>query len=266
MSVAAKSSSEPELTPAEWTCSFARGLIESFRGTVAPDGSYRSRIYQSARSVTEHIASDYSSRFLVELIQNAYDALTNCSSPGRIRLLWSKGEGEHGTLYIANDGEPFQRTNVRALCEVGLSDKPPGQSIGNKGLGFRSVSYVTDEPSIFPGLEPDKPGSYSGHCFRFAGPADLETLLPDPLYLEKAVTDLPRFHVPVPVEQQNEQVRAAAKDGFATCIRAPQESLRMAYPARCIRPDESVVPDPQRPARTRYPVCRILGGMARRDW
>jgi hypothetical protein len=207
--------------PAEWIVSFAEDLLKAFSGTIALDGSYRSRIYQSTRSVSEHIAADYGSRFLLELIQNAYDALADGPGQGRIRIVWNREEGEHGTLYIANDGRPFERRNVRALCEVGLSDKPPGHSIGNKGLGFRSVSYVTDDPQIFSALDPANRGPYAGHCFRFATRADLKILLPDPVHLEKALTDLPRFHVPMPAGPQNEEVCAAAADGFVTCIRLP---------------------------------------------
>jgi len=62
---------------------------------------------------------------------------------GRIAVELSD-EGEYGVLYVANGGQPFKLRNVEALCDVGLSDKELGHWIGNKGLGFRSVAFITD--------------------------------------------------------------------------------------------------------------------------
>ncbi|MGQ0658558.1 MAG: hypothetical protein ACT4NU_10780 [Chromatiales bacterium] len=34
---------------------------------------------------------------------------------------------------------PFSRSNILSLSQLGNSDKDPQESIGNKGIGFRSV-------------------------------------------------------------------------------------------------------------------------------
>ena len=64
----------------------------------------------------------------------------------RITVRLARDEGQSGTLYVTNRGQPFHPNNVDALCEMGLSSKPPGEAVGNKGLGFRSVRHVTNEP------------------------------------------------------------------------------------------------------------------------
>ena len=53
-------------------------------------------------------------------------------------------------MVIKNNEVGFTEANVRALCDVGGSTKGSGGSgyIGQKGIGFKSVFSVTDEPAI----------------------------------------------------------------------------------------------------------------------
>src|SRR5205085_2453573 len=108
---------------------FARGRIEAYVGTLNPDGTYKDRIYRSARSTALQIAGDYGRRFLLELIQNAHDAHPPGETDGEIKILFGPTEGPAGMLYIANRGRGFNWSNVDALCSIGLSDKPVGESI-----------------------------------------------------------------------------------------------------------------------------------------
>src|SRR5690606_22252249 len=91
---------------------------------------------------------------------------------GRLKIVLAQEDGKHGTLYVCNSGQGFQWMNVKALCGTGLSSKPAGEAIGNKGLGFRSVSYVSDDPRIYSSLGTVNIARFDGYCLRFARDSD----------------------------------------------------------------------------------------------
>ena len=137
-------------------------------------------------------------------------------------MLLDAVDGAYGCLYVANRGSGFLPENVQALCDIAMSTKPPGQAIGSKCLGFRSVRHVTDAPEIYSQAEPitAKP-AFDGFCFSFAMEADLNEMLPDARHRELARRDLPRFHIPRWLPEQPESVRAFAARGFSTVVRLP---------------------------------------------
>ena len=100
-------------------------------------------ILGGSKAFIEVAAVDYAGRFLYELVQNAYDAQPREATAGRIHVLLDPDAGEHGVLYVANTGTPFDADDFRAICEIAQSSKRPGQGIGNKGLGFRSVLAIS---------------------------------------------------------------------------------------------------------------------------
>lgn len=134
---------------------------------------------------------------------------------------------------MANTGRSFTANNVKDLCNIGLSRKPLGESIGNKGLGFRSIVQITDIPRIYS-QQSDAPSQsfFSGFRFGFAGAEDYEVLIDDPRHRELACRDLPTFHIPSWLENQSDAVRTYAGNGFSTLIELPlrdeaaQEAVR----------------------------------------
>ncbi|MDR3557433.1 MAG: hypothetical protein P4L55_21970 [Syntrophobacteraceae bacterium] len=70
----------------DWILEKARERIEVFKGTIRPDGSYKDRIFQSVCSAIQQIANDYGDRFLLELIQNGYDAHPPYETAGSIHI------------------------------------------------------------------------------------------------------------------------------------------------------------------------------------
>lgn len=195
--------------------------IDAFIGTTNEDGTYKDRIYQSARSTSDQISTDYGRRYLVELIQNGYDAHPANKNNGQIKIYFDPNEDCHGVLYVANKGNYFTYSNLKALSDIGLSDKPVGESIGNKGLGFRSVRYVSDDPQIYSCLgDPQKYG-YNGYCFRFARADDFGSWVKNPNILDLAQTDIPPFHIPVYLESLPEKLKLFNDEGFVTVIRLP---------------------------------------------
>lgn len=196
--------------------------IQSFCGTIDEDGAYLDKIYAGNVSLAQSITADYHGRFLIELIQNAYDAHPHGRGDGEVEVLLDLDAGEHGTLYVANRGSPFTDKNVDALFDMGLSSKPPGESIGNKGLGFRSVLHITDKPFIFSQALPvGKKPQFDGFCFGFADPEDFDRLISNPLHRACAAKDMPPLHVPRWQSDQSERVQSYALRAFATVIALP---------------------------------------------
>lgn len=91
----------------------------------------------------------YATRTLLELVQNAADALAGAephqAADGRVEIVL---DPRTSTLYCANSGRPFSKSGITAVTMAFLSGKR-GDEIGRFGLGFKSVLGVTDAPQIF---------------------------------------------------------------------------------------------------------------------
>ncbi|MDE0002718.1 MAG: hypothetical protein OXQ29_08485, partial [Rhodospirillaceae bacterium] len=195
--------------------------LDLFKATVDPlSGEYRDDPYAQIKSLSEHIAADYHGRCLVELIQNGNDAHSSDRSDGEIEVLLADEE-PFGTVYVANRGLPFSEKQVDALLRVGKSSKPPGEAIGNKGLGFRSVSHLCDAPEIYSqsSAAPATTRSFDGFCFTLEHGSALRGHFDDPRIGQLAERDLPMFSIPKWLTEQPERVRAFAKRGFVSVVR-----------------------------------------------
>jgi superfamily II DNA or RNA helicase len=106
--------------------------------------------------VTEHANHEesirvggYANRTLLELVQNAADAIAGSreSGPyqGRVEIVL---DADRGVLYCANAGRPFSKDGLRSITMAHISGKR-GDEIGRFGLGFKSVLAVSDEPQVF---------------------------------------------------------------------------------------------------------------------
>lgn len=92
--------------------------------------------------------------FIFELIQNAEDNSYDEPSPSlsfRLTKIDPTGsEGSDGALIIQNNETGFTDRNVSVICKVGATTKQKAQGyIGEKGIGFKSVFRVTENPHIF---------------------------------------------------------------------------------------------------------------------
>lgn len=210
-------------SPADQIERIAAGKLQAFEGTInVKDGVYLDDVYAQNKSVAEHTAADYHGRFLIELVQNANDVHERGKHDGQIEVLLVKDEGDFGTLYVANFGKPFTYDNVVALSRIGLSTKPPGESIGNKGLGFRSVSHVCDAPEVYSQATSSCGATeFEGYCFTFARPEDLNDRIDHPTVLKLAQSDLPMFFLPIALTTQPTIITDYAVRGFSSVIRLP---------------------------------------------
>ena len=196
----------------------ARNVV---RGYAASKGHWNPA--SSLTALLRQMQREYEDRFLYELIQNAYDAHL-ADAEGEIAILLDEREGEHGVLYVANGGEPFGTENFEAICELAQSNKAPDQSIGNKGVGFKSVLQVCTWPEIYSRTAPGSE-TFDGFCFEFARPGAYDTLCDGDHDLAEALRrDVAPYFLPVPIDHLPPPVARFADQGFATVIRLPLDS------------------------------------------
>jgi hypothetical protein len=202
---------------------YARANIKSYLTAIEEGGTHW---WRSIESLSGQVAQEYQGRVLYELIQNASDAhgRAGYSAPVRIRL--NRSEGHFGTLYVTNGGSPFTRADFEAINSIAQSSKPPGEGIGNKGLGFRSVMTISDWPEVYSSESEGRPtGELNGYCFGFARPEELINLcLGDQELVKKVEQDLPAMLLPSPRYPLPRQVADLADDKTVTVIRLPLRS------------------------------------------
>ena len=118
------------------------------------------RLKASTNSSIRALATDLYKEdihFIFELIQNAEDNTykKNGSYPPYISFELTKTDPigtpkSDGALIIRNNEIGFSSDNVDAICAVGQTTKKKEQGyIGEKGIGFKSVFRVTENPHIF---------------------------------------------------------------------------------------------------------------------
>ena len=90
-------------------------------------------------AMEKYMSESYDGRTFVELLQNADDAESN-----RVKVFLIDD-----TLVVANDGRPFNKEDVMAICRSGASNKRRGENIGYRGVGFKSATTISTEIVIY---------------------------------------------------------------------------------------------------------------------
>jgi Domain of unknown function (DUF3883) len=123
-----------------------KDVIEHIRSQWSDGVS--SFIQENVHNALERLSQDlYSkdSHFVLELIQNADDNAYEVGVVPKLAFLISKGG-----ILVLNNEKGFEEPHIRSLCSIGKSTKSKVLGyIGEKGIGFKSVFKVTDEPHIF---------------------------------------------------------------------------------------------------------------------
>ena len=104
--------------------------------------------YRTVASLGDQVAQEYRGRAVLELLQNAHDVLGGNDDPGQVSFVLNSS-AEQPELLIANSGRPFRHEDFSGICELAQSPKDPNESVGNKGLGFRSVLELTTCPEVW---------------------------------------------------------------------------------------------------------------------
>lgn len=94
------------------------------------------QVIRDARGA-QRAAKDHVGRWLFELLQNSEDARATM-----VRIIIDKD-----TIYIADNGQGLKPEAVDAICGTDFSDKSTG-TIGRKGVGFKSVYEVSQNPQV----------------------------------------------------------------------------------------------------------------------
>ena len=105
--------------------------------------------YRTIANFGSQVAQEYRGRCVLELLQNAHDALRISRANDRRRVIFKLITSPEPALFVGNSGTPFYETDFKGLCQLGQSPKDPNKSIGNKGLGFKSVLEVSSCPEIY---------------------------------------------------------------------------------------------------------------------
>ncbi|NDZ65391.1 sacsin N-terminal ATP-binding-like domain-containing protein [Streptomyces cyaneofuscatus] len=226
-------------TRAEQLREYGRSVLEGARSEQVL------RLARQVNAVSYTSAREYAGRSLFELLQNGYDAHPRDRRDGRVHVLLDEAEGEWGTLYVANGGNPFTWQNVKQICELAQSSKEVGEGIGNKGVGFRSILLISDAPEIYS-ADPDSPfgPEMDGYCFRFAEKADVEEFLAGEDNAHEVATKYPPLQAPLPLDDVPATCRQLAAQGYVTIVRLPllNEAARAEVQLRMDELGEAKVP------------------------
>jgi anti-sigma regulatory factor (Ser/Thr protein kinase) len=220
------------ITPPDGLEALARSQLEH-----AIDGVRRGlKVYESLSNLNDVIGTQYGDRVLYELLQNAHDAHDKDCRDGEIAIdliIRSEADGE---LRISNRGRGFTFKDLDSIRNIGTSNKEIGESIGNKGLGFRSVEALTDDVHVYSQSTATPARRFDGYCFRFATKAEIVERLaaiPDADgYRAQVAATIPRYLIALPPLDQSDEIQHYADEGFATVVVLPLRTIETISLAR----------------------------------
>lgn len=142
-----------EIDPNAWRADpkLVRELESQFQQTLKAYRAQPELITEHANHEESIRTGGYANRTLLELVQNAADALSSADEGcdgefrGRVEIVL---DTKTKVLYCANAGSPFTAKGLVAITMAHLSAKR-GDEIGRFGLGFKSVLAVTSSPQVF---------------------------------------------------------------------------------------------------------------------
>jgi hypothetical protein len=168
-------------------------MLQAVRNELLTEARHSPGLLADLANLERYIAETYSARSFIELLQNADDAKAH-------RVHFAR-EGDW--LLCANDGLPFNQDDFYSLCRSASSSKKRGQTIGYRGIGFKSVVGVADTVHLFSGtLRASFSRRLTHDCLGIDTPAPL-IRIPHPLAL-------------APDEPILKAVRKLEESGFTT--------------------------------------------------
>lgn len=118
-------------------------IIDKIREQFIEEARHSPILLADLASMESYISESYSGRSLIELLQNADDA---GASTFYVEIV------SNNQLIIANNGRPFNESDLLSLCRSGSSTKKrKGNTIGFRGIGFKSVINYSEEVYLFSG-------------------------------------------------------------------------------------------------------------------
>ncbi len=114
-------------------------FVQTLTNEFLSEAKSSPRMFEDLAAMEQYMAESYEGRAFVEILQNADDA--NASS----LIIFPYGTD----FVIANNGRPFNREDLRAICRSGASSKRRGSGIGYRGIGFKSATSISTEIIIY---------------------------------------------------------------------------------------------------------------------
>jgi hypothetical protein len=116
-------------------------MFEAIISEIQKEAIANQALLAELAGLESYIAETYAQRCLTELIQNSDDSGATIVDV-RVR---------DNCLIYANNGRHFTIGDFQALCKSALSNKKRGESIGYRGIGFKSVVNICSSVMILSG-------------------------------------------------------------------------------------------------------------------
>lgn len=109
--------------------------FEITRNSLLNEAKSSPNLLSDLAGLENYISESYHNRSFIELLQNADDAKAS-----KFKIV-KKGE----LLFVANNGRTFTQKDLESLCRSASSNKLRSETIGYRGIGFKSVVGFSKE-------------------------------------------------------------------------------------------------------------------------
>ncbi|EJQ54907.1 Uncharacterized protein BWINRASL_00338 [Bacillus mycoides] len=110
-----------------------RNTIERLSQEFLLEAENSPHLFADMAAMESYMAESYGERVFIEMLQNADDAQSTAFYVCEV----------NGHVFIANNGKPFDDKDVRSICRSGASEKKRGETIGYRGVGFKSTTHLS---------------------------------------------------------------------------------------------------------------------------
>jgi len=115
--------------------------FEEVRYNLLEEAKSSPNLLSDLAGLENYISESYHNRSFIELLQNADD----------VKATKFKIIKENDFLYVANNGRIFSQQDFESLCRSASSQKVRGETIGYRGIGFKSVVSFSKEIHLLSG-------------------------------------------------------------------------------------------------------------------
>jgi len=115
--------------------------FEIVRNSLLNEAKASPNLLSDLAGLENYVAESYHNRSFIELLQNADDA-----NAFRFKIIRNEE-----LLFVANNGRDFNQKDLESLCRSASSNKLRGETIGYRGIGFKSVVGFSKEIHVLSG-------------------------------------------------------------------------------------------------------------------
>lgn len=116
-------------------------MLHQIRDELLTEAASSPAMLTDIAGLERYVSESYSNRAFIELLQNADDAKSS-------KVTFIQG-GDW--VLVANSGRPFSEQDFRSICRSASSKKSRGESIGYRGIGFKSVVGISSQVHLISG-------------------------------------------------------------------------------------------------------------------